>query len=228
MERVNLFKVGGASAILYSILLVAIIPLFAAADLLEAENASEVLPAMEEDKVVVATAGWLIVLAAVVLAIAGLALFEALRDAGSLMRLALLAFVGGSLLALLRNVLWLALVYELAPAYADATGDARSTLEAIGDTWLMFGLLMGDLMGGVLAGGVGMLLFSLGILRTRVAAPWVGWLGVAAAVLGGWFTLLVPVSEVFELINFIGVIALVIWMVAIGVMLWRTAEPQGA
>ena len=228
MERVSLLKVGGASAILYSILIVVIVALFAATDLLEAETASEVLPAMEEDQVIVSLAGWLIVLAAVVLAIAGMALYEALQHAGSLMRLALLAFVGGALLALIRNVLWLALVYELAPAYADATGEARSTLEAVGDTWLMFGFLVGDVMGGVLAGGVGVLLFSLGILRSRVAAPWVGWLGVAAAILGGWFTLLGPVSEVFELINFVGLVAFIAWMVTIGVVLWRASEPAGA
>ena len=94
MERVSLLKVGGASAILYSILLVVIVALFAATDLLDAQDASEVLPAMEEDKVIVPTAGWLIVLAALLLAIAGLALFQAPGHAGSLMRLALLAFVG--------------------------------------------------------------------------------------------------------------------------------------
>ena len=60
-----------------------------------------------------------------------------------------------------------------------------------------------------------------------MAPPWAGWLGVAAAVLGGWFTLLGPVAEVFELINFVGLVALIAWMVAIGVVLWRTPEPAG-
>ena len=227
MERVGLFKVGGASAILYSILIVVIVALFAASDLLEAQNASEALPAAEEHKVLASAAVWLIILAATLLAIAGLALFEALRHAGSLMRLALLAFVGGSLLALLRNTMWLALTYELAPAYAAATGDARSTLETVGDTWLMFGYLMGDIMGAVLL-GTGILLFSLGVLRTRVAPRWVVWLGVAGAVLGGWINLLVPVAGVFELISVVGTVAFIAWMVAMGVVLWRTSEPAAA
>ena len=42
---VSLFKLGGASAILYSVLLVVIVALFAATDLLEAQDASEVLVA---------------------------------------------------------------------------------------------------------------------------------------------------------------------------------------
>lgn len=227
MERVGLFKVGGASAILYSILIVVIVGLYAASDLLEADTASEVLPAAEEHKVIAATAGWLIVLAAVLFGIFGLALFEALRHAGSLMRLAVLVFVGGSLLALLRKLIWLALTYELAPAYAAATGDARTTLEAIGDMWLRFGHVMGDIMGAVLV-GLGILLFALGIMRTRAAPLWSVWLAVVSAVFGGWFILLAPVAPVFELIYFLGNLAFFAWVVTIGVVLWRLPEPATA
>ena len=44
--------------------------------------------------------------------------------------------------------------------------------------------------GGVLVAGMGVLLFSLAILRTTVAPKWVAWLSFPVALLGGWFTLL--------------------------------------
>ena len=63
MERVTLAKVGGACAILYTVaVIVAIIP-FAVADLLEAEDAAEVLPIMAEHQNAVAIATSLLVLA---------------------------------------------------------------------------------------------------------------------------------------------------------------------
>ena len=70
--------------------------------------------------------------------------------------------------------------------------------------------------------GIGVLLFSLAILRTAIAPKWIAWLGFLAALLGGWVTLLGPAAEVFEFIGFIG---FMVWMIAIGVALWRAPEP---
>ena len=86
---------------------------------------------------------------------------------------------------------------------------------------------MAELVLGALIGGLGTLLFSLAILQTNVAPRWVAWLGVAAAILGGLLTLLAPASEVFELINFLGAIGFWVWVLAMGVVLWRAPEPAG-
>ncbi|MCH9009337.1 MAG: hypothetical protein IIC21_01770 [Chloroflexi bacterium] len=51
------------------------------------------------------------------------------------------------------------------------------------------------------------------------------WLGLFAAILGGWITFLRPVSDVFEIIELVGDLGLFIWMVVMGVVLWRAPEP---
>ena len=72
------------------------------------------------------------------------------------------------------------------------------------------------------------LLFSLAILRTKVAPKWVAWLGIFAALLGGWIPLLRPVAEVFEIFELIGGLGWFVWMVVMGVVLWRAPEPASA
>jgi len=219
--RIDLSMVGAVCAILYAFALVAALALLASTDLLDADDAAEILPILDEDKTIVAIAGWLFVVAPILLAIAGLAFAETLSKTSSMMRVALLAFLGGSLLALIRNIIWLALIYELAPAYVDASDDARSTLAANGDVWITFGYIAGDLIGGVLVGGVGVALFSAALLRADIVPTWIAWLGFAAALLAGWVTPLAPAAEVFEAINFIGLVIFLAWMVAMGLVLWR-------
>ena len=228
MERISLLKVGGVCAILYTIAAIAAIIPIAAADLLDAEDAADILPILAEDQTLAATAGWLFVLAPILLAVAGLSFFQALRQAGPLLWVALLAFVGGSLLILSRSFIWLAMTYKLAPAYLDAAEGTKSTLAIVGDTLVSLGFMAELVAGGVLIGGIGVLLFSLAILRTTVAPKWVAWLGFLVAVLAGWFTLLGPVAEVFEIIELIGTVGFFVWMVALGVALWRAPEPASA
>jgi hypothetical protein len=144
------------------------------------------------------------------------------------MRVALLAFVAGSFLALLRNVIWLAMTYKLAPAYVDAAGPSKATLGTVGDTLISFGFVVGDQVGGALVGGVGVALFSAAILRTKLAAEWVGWLGFAVAVTAGWLTLLVRVSDVFGFLSFVGFVGFLVWLVAVGLRLWRWPARFGA
>ena len=73
--------------------------------------------------------------------------------------------------------------------------------------------------------GIGFPLFCIAILRIAVAPRWVAWLGLFAAILGGLITFLRPVSDVFEIIELVGDLGLFIWMVVMGVVLWRAPEP---
>ena len=219
-------RIGAVCAIAYVVLVIVVLVLLGALDLLEPDiSADEVLITLDEDRDLALTAGWLFVLAPFPLAVAGLGLFKMTHRAGSWMWIAPMALVGGALLALIRNVLLVAMTDELAPAYVAAAPDERSELAAVGDTLLSYGYVIGDVVGGVLAGGVGVGLFSLAVLVTGVAPRWVGWLGVAAAVGGGFLTPLAPASAVIEALNGLGALAFFIWMIVMGQLMWRSVDP---
>lgn len=60
-----------------------------------------------------------------------------------------------------------------------------------------------------------------------LASKRVAWLGFITAVVGAWLTLLGPVSEVFEIISTLG-FGFYVWMIVMGVVLWRAPEPVSA
>lgn len=116
------------------------------------------------------------------------------------------------------------MVYELAPAYVAAPAGTQTTLAIVGDTLLMFALVA-DFIGAALVAGIGLPILCIAILRTALAPRWVAWLGLFAAIAGGWITFLRPVSEVFEIIELVGRLSFFVWMVVMGVVLWRAPEP---
>ena len=216
MKRIRLAGVAGASAVLYTA--------GTAAFLLVVDLGSvDVLPLMAEHQTRTVIAGWIFVALPVFLAVAGLGFLEAFRPAGSMMWAAALAFIGGGFLVLVRNAIWLAMAYALAPAYANGTEGVQSALAAVGNTLLAFGFVIGDIVGGFLTGGVGVLLFSAGMLRSRLGPRWVAWLGFVVA-LGSGLALLIPLAEVFAIGNVIALPDFMIWMVAAGITVWRSPE----
>ena len=223
MKEVRLVSVAGASAFLYTAAAAVAVFLFVDIGLLDAEKSTDILPIFVEHQTSAVVAGWLFVLAPVFQAVAALGFLEAFRQAGSLIWVAALAFIGGSFLVLIRNIIWLAMIYGLAPAYADATEDVQSILATVGDTLLGFAFVIGDLVGGgLLVAGLGVLLFSAAMLRTKAAPRWVAWLGFVVALTGGWFVLLTPLAEVFGIVAFVvGFPGFLVWMVAAGIILWR-------
>lgn len=112
-----------------------------------------------------------------------------------------------------------AMAYELAPAYASAAEGSRSMLGALGDMLGMIGYVIGDLVGGILV-AVGALLFSAALLQSKKAVRWVVWLGFAAAATGcvGPFGRFV---SALVSVNFVSLLCFVVWMVAMGVIVWR-------
>ena len=210
----------GVCAVLYTIAIIVALVLAGITGLLEDLDAAEALPIMKENRAAAATTAWIFVLAPILLAAAGLGLHQALRQAGSLMWVALLAFSGGGLLIVYRGAIFVAMVHELAPAYVAASEGTQKALATVGDTLLMFAMVA-DFIGAALVAGIGLPLFCIAILRTAVAPRWVAWLGLFAAIAGGWFTFLRPVSEVFEIIELVGGLGFFVWMVVMGVVLWR-------
>ena len=173
MKEVRLASIAGASAVLYSAVAAVAVFLFADIGLLDAENSTDILPIFVEYRTSAVIAGWLLVLAPIFMAVAALGFLEAFRQAGSLIWVAALTFIAGSFLVLIRNIIWLALIYKLAPEHADATEDVQGILTTVGDTLLGFGAITGDLVGGaLLTTGLGVALFSVAMLRTRAAPRW--------------------------------------------------------
>ena len=227
VELLTLRKVAGACAVIYTIIIVATLILAATVDLLDAEDAVEFLPIMDDEQTAAGLVSWAFVVAPILLAVVGLGLFSALRQSSPTMWIALLTFSGGSLLIVFRGSIFVAATYELAPAYVAASGDAQTTLAAVGDTLFMFAYTA-DIIGAALIGGIGVPLFSWAILRTKITSKWIAWLGFFSAIFGGWLFLFAPLAQAIEDISSIGGITWFIWTIAIGVVLWRTPEADSA
>ena len=223
LERVTLRKVSGVCAILTVIVAIVGFALFASTDVFDAEDALEGLPAIDDDKAMIAASSWLLTLAPILLLGTVPGIFQALRRAGDVMWFAVLASVIGGVVLIPSTVIELAVIYEVATPYVEAGPDAGAELLVLGDALFTMSLVT-RVLGDVIFTGVGVLLFSLAILKTGFAPKWVGWLGLIGA-LGHWFALLSQTSEVFELIWFVGEIAFFLWLIAVGVVLLRKSEP---
>ena len=140
--------------------------------------------------------------------VAALGIYRALRQAGSLPLIAVVASLTGGIVLLFRGFILLGIAYELVPGISDAL---RQT------GWLVAGV------GGVLVFIIGVLLFSFAILRTSVVPKWTGWLGVIT-VLGFCWMALAPLVFSMATPWFLTRVFLV-WLVAMGVVLLRLKEP---
>ena len=151
---------------------------------------------------------WFDTLSGLLLMVAALGFYRALRQAGRLPLIAVVASLTGGIVLLFRGFILLGIAYELVPGITDAL---RQT------GWLVAGV------GAVLVFIIGVLLFSFAILRTSVVPKWIGWLGVIAA-LGFCLMALLPLvfsmATPWFLLYVFGV-----WQVAMGVVLLRLKEP---
>ena len=150
---------------------------------------------------------WFDALALVLIMPAALGFFQALRQAGPLLWIAVVAFLTGVIFVLAHEFIRLGISYELVPNTLGQTG------------WLAAGV------GSVLIVGVGVPLFSFAILRTSVLPKWIGWLGMIVVVAN--VALAMVLLGVFESIStpwFLTRVFLV-WLAAMGVVLLRLKEP---
>lgn len=218
MDLVSLRKASGVAAILSAVSLIAGLILFVTTDIVNADNAAELLAAIDADQAMIGTALWLFTLFAVLWLIAVPGIFQALRPAGDLVWIAFLAAIIGSVFFLISSITYLGVVYQLAPEYV-ASG--ASSLLVVGDTLITTSDLS-RFVGDAVSSGIGVLVFSLVILRSGIARKWIGWLGLVVA-LAAWLGLLSPVAEVFEIIGLLaGTKGFAVWMIAIRVTLLRT------
>ena len=154
------------------------------------------------------TGHWFDVLGVLLFMVAALGFYRALRQAGPLPLIAVVASLTGGIFLFFHEFIRLGIAYELAPGITDALSQTG---------WLAAGV------GSVLVFFIGVLLFSFAILRTSVVPKWIGWLGLIAVAA----QVALATSVLFESIRtpwFLTRVFLV-WLVAMGVVLLRLKEP---
>ncbi len=167
---------------------------------------------------------WFLLLGSVLLIPAALGFYQALRATGALLWLAVAAMFTGALLYIASNMTLIGMAYELVPGYVEASKTTRPALAAMAST-LGATSRVALTVAGFPFLGVGLALFSLAVLRTSVVPRWVGWLGLAAALLMGWPQPLRDVSAMlFSTVGALGLLAFLVWMAAMGVALLRLKE----
>ncbi len=175
MGNVSLVRVGGACAVLMVVSGIVARIFFGFGDLV--------------------TGHWFDVLALLLSMAAVLGFYQALRQAGPLLLIAVVAFLTGIIFILFHEFIRMAIAYELAPGIADASTATKPALEVMANTLRQTSSLAAG-VGYVLIFGIGVLLFSFAILQTSVVPKWIGWLGlIAVAVNVALVTLL---SGVFD------------------------------
>ena len=157
---------------------------------------------------------------------AGVGAFEALRGrAEGGMRLAML-FAGLAAISMMLGLLrWPSIHWELARAWTGAGPEERTIIAALFDGLNRYlGNFIGEFLG-ELSFSVFFLLSAMAMLRTPPFPRWVGWWGVATAVLGlvGMFrNVTAAVAPIANANNYL----LPLWMIAFGVALVKYGRPR--
>ena len=228
MGNMSLVRVGGVCAILVTVSIIVAIIFRGATDLPGlkdlTDDAERWLLSVDANRTAFLSYMWFLLLGSVLLIPAALGFYQALRVAGALLWIAVAAMFTGALLYIASNMTLIGMAYELVPGYVEASETIRPALAAMASTLGATSRVALTLAGFPFL-GIGLALFSLAVLRTSVVPRWVGWLGLAAALLGGWPQPLRDVSEVFTAVGGLGLLVFLVWMAAMGVALLRLKEP---
>ena len=217
-EKATLRKASGVCAILAAVAAIVGFALFLVTDVRGIEDAIETLPVYDEDKALTGASIWLFILASVLYLVALPGIFQVLREAGDVMWIAVMASVVGVVFVIASGVISLAVVYEVATPYVEAGPGARGELLVLGDALITMSWVA-LLLGRAIEFGIGVLLFSIAILKTGFVPIWVGLLGLIVAV-SAWLGLLRLASDEFPRTGFF-TIAFFVWLAAVGVVLLR-------
>ena len=163
---------------------------------------------------------WLTNLGGFLAVVALIGFYDALKGAGPTMILAPALGAVGWTLVTLSHLVPLAMAYELAPAYAEATPAAQASLAVMADTLSSFSLVT-NYAGNALGWGVAVPLYAYAILKTGAVPRWIGWLGWFVAVFAGWLSLLGPASSTIEGLTVFGFLGFFVFMASMGVALLR-------
>jgi hypothetical protein len=163
---------------------------------------------------------WLIVLMGLLGVVALIAFFDVLRAAGPVLILAPALSVLALTLVTVSHLLPIAIADDLVPAYVAGGRLGQAPLGGTFDTLASLSLAT-NLAGDFVLWGVVIPLYSAAILTTRVIPRWIGWLGLAVGLLGGWVGIFGPLSPVLEGISGFGFLGFFVFMLAMGVAMLR-------
>jgi hypothetical protein len=156
-----------------------------------------------------------------------LGFYQALREGGGILWVALAVSLMGVTLLLTSQVISLGIVRQLASGYAEAGFSERPALEVMAKT-LLETTVWADSIGLFLSLGIGVVLVSIGVLRTNVIGHWLGWVGVVIGVLEAITNPLYPVlgisSLFFTIVYSVAFIITMVWFLVMGVFLLRLPE----
>ena len=231
MGTKGILIVSGACALLFpiaGILSIVAIELSGAGAEELAELDSWKLSLSADTRLAYLTSDWLDALTTLLSFPVGLALFLLLKDRGEMLWFALAGWVVGHVVVLFGDLTRLTITYKLAPSYAEASDAVKPGIAAVAEAMQFVAEDLTPSVGGLLAVGVGVAIYSVAILgsRSTIMPKWSGWLGLVAAVLMGWIGALGPVSDAFLALWFIGFMAFVIWVVSMGVFFLRAKRPD--
>jgi uncharacterized protein DUF4386 len=164
--------------------------------------------------------GWFVNLGGFLGIVALIGFYDALKGAGPALILAPILGAVGLTLVTVSHLIPLAMAYELAPGYAEASSAAQESLAVTADTLSLI-CLVTNYAGNALGWGVAVPLYSYAILKTGVLPRWIGWLGWFVAVFAGWLSLLGPASNVIEGVTVLGFLGFFVFMASMGVALLR-------
>jgi len=156
-----------------------------------------------------------------------LGFYQALSEAGRILWVALAVSLTGVTILLIPIPMELGVVRQFASGYAEAGFSEKPTLEVMARTLLETRIWL-YILGLFLSLGIGVVLFSIGVLRTKVIAHWLGWIGVVVGVLYAILLLLFPFLAPSNVIYMaiLGVVRTLTfaWLVIMGVFLLRLRE----
>ena len=229
MSNMSLAKIGGVCAILASILYVVFLVLFFSlvGDIPGREDMGKRLMFFNDHRTSIVYALWFFALAVLVNLVAFVGFHHALRPAGPVLLLGLMASATGFLFATIFIFVHLGMAYQLAPGYVSADAASRPALEVVAKT-LESGRSLVDGFAHVLFWGIGVAVYAWASFKTTLVAKWVGWLGLLAALLTGGAGAFESVWKAADITATVGVIVFLVWMVAMGVGLLRRGEPATA
>jgi hypothetical protein len=220
-------KVAGVFSIVFVVIFVVSFILYSAAGVEEDPEKIEAYLQNVHNNTLYAGGYWVFVPGFLFLIPIFLGFYQAFREGGGILWVALAASLVGLTLLLASQVISLGLVRQLASGYAEAGVSDKPALEVMAKT-LLETTVWADSIGLFLSLGIGVVLVSIGALRTNVIGHWLGWAGV---VIGGLVAITNPLypvlglsSLIFNIVYSVAFILTFPWFVIMGVFMLRLRE----